>query len=234
MRRLFLFNTFNRDEIGKQIGKMSPRKLFDQPSDMEPLLPEDRDGKLAVLALELIRKAERLRECLHPLTRTTVSELVRSMNSYYSNLIEGHRTTPRDIEAALRQDFASDETQRALQMQHLAHVEAQAAMEQRLAQMAGAEICSADFWCRIHREFYQGLPASLRTVSDATGEAHTIDAGRMRRQEVSVGRHVAPAAAKLGEFTQRFAEFYFPKWYPAGTEATDQSPEEDSPFPQAL
>ena len=50
---------------------------------MEPLLPEDRDGTLAALGLELIRRAERLRGAFHPVTRRGVSALVRSMNSFY-------------------------------------------------------------------------------------------------------------------------------------------------------
>jgi hypothetical protein len=74
--------------------KRTGRRLFDHPSDMEPLLPEDVDGGLADTALLLIRRAERLRGLLHPVTRKAVAQLVRSMNSYYSNLIEGHRTTP--------------------------------------------------------------------------------------------------------------------------------------------
>src|SRR5437868_3798257 len=99
-------------------------RLFDHPSDMEPLLPEDREGQLAGLALMIIRKADRLRGSLHALTRKSVAQLVRSMNSYYSNLIEGHRTTPRDIDAALAKDFSNDEEERANQILHLAHVEA--------------------------------------------------------------------------------------------------------------
>jgi hypothetical protein len=91
---------------------MSRRRLFDHPSDMEPLMPEDHAGKLAGLAPELIRKTERLRGCVHPLPRTTVAELVRSMKSCFLNLMEGHRSTPRDIEAALRRDFSSDQTHR--------------------------------------------------------------------------------------------------------------------------
>ena len=87
--------------VARRSATRSKRRLFDHPSDMEPLLPEAHENKLAALALELIRKAERLRDCLHPVTRTAIAELIRSMNSYYSNLIEGHRTTPRDIEAAL-------------------------------------------------------------------------------------------------------------------------------------
>ena len=79
--------------------------LYDAARYMEPLLPEDRDGTLACLALEVIRRSERLRACLHPITRQAVVELTRSMNSYYSNLIEGHRTVPRDIDAAVRKEL---------------------------------------------------------------------------------------------------------------------------------
>src|SRR6185436_7619315 len=53
-RRQLLF--FPRG-IGKMIGKTVPRRLFDHLSDMEPLLPEDRDGKLAHLVRWLCRTA---------------------------------------------------------------------------------------------------------------------------------------------------------------------------------
>ena len=53
---------------------------------MEPLLPE-REAEMASLPLALIRSAERLGTALHPVTRKSVAGLVRSMSSYYSNLI---------------------------------------------------------------------------------------------------------------------------------------------------
>src|SRR5258707_555046 len=127
--------------------KAGSKALYDHPSDMEPLLAGEGDGKLSGLALALIRGAERLRAALHPITRNLVRELVRSMNSYYSNLIEGHRTRPRDIDAALRKDFSADPAQRSLQIQHLAHIEVQAEMEARLPGMAAGEVCSAEFLC---------------------------------------------------------------------------------------
>src|ERR1051326_7160850 len=83
------------------------RKPYDHTSDMEPLLPE-ADSGLASLTIALIRSAERLGTVLHPITRKSVGVLVRSMNSYYSNLIEGHRTMPRDIDAALTKHFSSN------------------------------------------------------------------------------------------------------------------------------
>lgn len=186
------------------------KALYDHPADMEPLLPGEGDGKSSGLALALIRRAERLRGSLHPITRKMVAELVRSMNSYYSNLIEGHRTRPGDIDAAIRKDFSANPAQRSLQIQHLAHMEVQADMEARLPAMAPGEVCSAEFLCSLHEGFYRRLPAEFRTVEDEKGKAHEVQPGKLREGEVSVGRHMAPSRKKLREFLKRFAEFYGP------------------------
>ena len=200
--------------IGNNIGNLMTGKaaktLYDHPSDMEPLLPKEGDEKSSALALELIRGAERLRSSLHPITRAAVADLVRSMNSYYSNLIEGHRTKPRDIDAALRKDFSKDTAQRSLQIQHIAHMEVQAEMETRLHQMPAGDICSVDFLCWLHEEFYRRLPEQFRKLEDEKGKSHIVEPGKIRQSEVSVGRHMAPSSKKLDQFLKRFAEFYGP------------------------
>jgi Fic family protein len=186
------------------------KTLYDRPSDMEPLLPKEGDEESFALALELIRGAERLRSSLHPITRAAVADLVRSMNSYYSNLIEGHRTRPRDIDAALRKEFSTDAGQRSLQIQHVAHMEVQAEMETRLRDMPAGEICSAEFLCWLHEEFYRRLPEQFRKLEDEKRRTHIVEPGRLRQSEVSVGRHMAPDSKKLDHFLKRFAEFYGP------------------------
>lgn len=177
---------------------------------MEPLLPEEGSEKLSALALQVIRGSERLRSSLHPITRGAVADLVRSMNSYYSNLIEGHRTRPRDIDAALRKEFSTDANQRSLQTQHVAHMEVQAEMETRLPQIAAKDICSAEFLCWIHEAFYRRLPDQFRKLESENTKSHLIHPGELRSSEVSVGRHMAPSSKKLGLFLRRFAEFYGP------------------------
>lgn len=184
------------------------KTLYDHPSDLEPLLPNEEVG--SDLAMELIRGAERLRSALHPITRTAVVDLIRSMNSYYSNLIEGHRTRPRDIDAALRKKFSTDAGQRALQIQHVAHMEVQAEMESRLRQMPAGDICSAEFLCWLHGEFYRRLPEQFRKLEDEKKKTHIVHPGNLRQGEVSVGRHMAPSSKKLDQFLKRFADFYGP------------------------
>ena len=71
--------------------------------------------------------------------------MFRSINSYYSNLIEGHNTHPVDIERALREDYSADPAKRALQLESRAHIELQEAIEKRLAHEPELQICCCRF-----------------------------------------------------------------------------------------
>jgi len=137
-----------------------------------------------------------------------VVELLRKMNSYYSNLIEGHNTHPLAIEKALRNEYSSDPALRALQLESRAHIEVQALIESRLEEAPETGVCAPDFLCWIHREFYERLPDEFRTVSTASGGKDRVDPGELRRCEVEVGRHIPPAFVSLPRFLARFAEGY--------------------------
>lgn len=91
---------------------------------MEPLLPEDRQ-ELEDLGTDLVAKANTLAGRLQPVMRASVGDLVRSMNCYYSNLIEGHNTLPIDIDRALNNDLAKEPERRNLQLEARAHIEVQ-------------------------------------------------------------------------------------------------------------
>ncbi|MDA8413943.1 MAG: hypothetical protein M0023_09170, partial [Desulfobacteraceae bacterium] len=66
--------------------------FYTKISEMEPMMPTDPAGELDDLAIEVIRKSAGISAAVHPVTRRGVVELVRRMNCYYSNLIEGHNT----------------------------------------------------------------------------------------------------------------------------------------------
>ena len=87
--------------------------VYRHPSSMEPLLPKAQGGHLSELTCDIQRAAGRLTGQVHsPHVFQRVAGLVREMNCYYSNLIEGHKTIPRDIERALKRDFSADAGQR--------------------------------------------------------------------------------------------------------------------------
>src|SRR6185503_2862227 len=180
------------------------------PHRMEPLWPTVADDSLRALAIRVIRLSAKLGEALHPLTRRHVAELLQSMNSYYSNLIEGHKTHPADIERALRSELAADPARRALQLESRAHVEVQRLLEKRLSEEPDLKICSAGFLSWIHSEFYGRMPEEFCRVQDRRGNQLPVEAGTLRDREVEVGEHLAPPARSLQGLLDRFGEAYEP------------------------
>ena len=74
---------------------------------MELMLPEVT-AELADLVVTLVERASEFRGQLNPVLRASVGDLVRSMNCYYSNLIEGHQTTPLDIDRAMAGGYSAE------------------------------------------------------------------------------------------------------------------------------
>src|ERR1700739_4395420 len=72
------------------------------PSRMEPCLLDETSPAILDLVASLSAGTNALGGRLHPKSADGLAELVRVMNCYYSNLIEGHNTTPREIERALQ------------------------------------------------------------------------------------------------------------------------------------
>jgi len=77
--------------------------------------------ELTDLAIELVAKSAGFRRSLPPAIQTSLATMVRAMNCYYSNLIEGHDTHPIDIERALQGNYSSDVKKRNLQKEAKAH-----------------------------------------------------------------------------------------------------------------
>lgn len=182
--------------------------VYRHPSAMEPLLPSAGAGRLSELTCDILRESGRLTGQVHsPHVLRAAADLVREMNCYYSNLIEGHKTTPRDIERALRQDFSSDQTRRHNQQLGLAHLAVEKLMEERLADPS-VDVYDPAFLCWLHREFYERLPAELQEARTKSGRTYRIKPGQLRDFMVDVGRHTPPDFAALPEFLARFGTFY--------------------------
>ena len=75
--------------------------------------------------MELAADAAGFRRSLPEGVLAALADLVRAMNCYYSNLIEGHDTHPVDIERALKNDYSADAEKRNLQLEAKAHITVQ-------------------------------------------------------------------------------------------------------------
>jgi Fic family protein len=132
------------------------------------------------------------------------------MNSYYSNLIEGHNTRPRDIERALAGDLDADETRRHLQLEAAAHVRVQSELDEMGISGTLPEPTSPDFIRWLHREFYRNAPEPMLQIIGA-GRQLTMTPGEWRSRsehDVAVGRHQPPSSARVQEFMNYFADRY--------------------------
>ena len=122
---------------------------------IEPVIPTQKLRPLEDLACTLVERSARLSARLREPLRIQLAELTRWVHCYYSNLIEGQQTRVRDIEAALKKDFATEPKKRDLQQLSLAHLEVQ-----RWAPAETGSPFTADFIRELHRRFYVQLAGS--------------------------------------------------------------------------
>lgn len=183
-------------------------EVYTRISAMEPLLPTQRRAELSALSAVLLRKIGRLSGQVHsPVVRGKLAVLLRWMNCYYSNLIEGYKTEPLAIERALRADYSDDPVKRDHQKLSQAHIEVETSMVERL-QDRDVGVYDPEFILWLHREFYHRLPKSMHTAKTQSGKHYRIQPGHCRDYMVSVGRHTPPHFETLSAFLERFCKFY--------------------------
>jgi Fic family protein len=173
----------------------------------EPFLPDIFSDRLESLAIELPLAAGQFSGRLAPRVRLAVGELVRSMNCYYSNLIEGHETHPHDIDRALVADYSANPQKRALQLEARAHIEVQRMIDG--GETPKASPLSLDYILWTHREFCSRLPPEILWIEDPrTNEKLPVIPGELRTRAVAVGIHVPPPPEDLPAFMTRFEAAY--------------------------
>lgn len=176
---------------------------------MEPLLVSEDSAhrpNLTELAVELAAKSAGLRRSLPEGAIAALADLVRAMNCYYSNLIEGHDTHPVDIERALRNDYSDEPGKRNLQLEAKAHVAVQAWID--AGGLAG-RVATRSGICEIHQRFGEQLPDDLlRVENPESGERIRMEPGTLRDRDVKVGAHVPISPGAVPRFLRRFEAVY--------------------------
>ena len=187
-----------------------PDERLESVQRIEPACIERPPEQVADLVAELSASSAKLGHSLHARTAANLADLVRIMNTYYSNLIEGHNTRPRDIERALGGEFDRDEERRNLQLEAAAHVRVQREVDRRAAAGTLPEPASPAFIQWLHREFYRDAPEPMLRVT-GVGRQFVMTPGEWRSQpehDVAVGRHQPPSSARVDDFMRYFAQRY--------------------------
>ena len=178
-------------------------------SSMEPLLIAQSSPSrktLIDLAMDLATKSFGFRHSLPSAIQTGLANLVRTMNCYYSNLIEGHNTHPIEIEQALKGNYSTDLKKRNLQEEAKAHIAVQGWIDQNGIKN---NPFSQNTICEIHARFCRLLPKDLLWIEDPdTHKKAKIVPGQLRQLDVKVGKHIPISSGAVPRFLARFEKMY--------------------------
>lgn len=180
------------------------------PYRIEPCLLDSIPLEITDLIANLTSTSARLAGRLHPRTAASLADLVRIMNCYYSNLIEGHHTKPRDIERALADDLENDQLRRDFQIEARAHVRLQRTIDRLHAEGNLPEPASADFLRWLHSEFYRDASEAMLWIDNGE-RGFRMEPGVFRslpEHNVSVGRHIPPGSDRVDEYMHYFEQRY--------------------------
>jgi Fic family protein len=186
------------------------KELIEAPTRIEPARVEEPTEAITDVIAELSATSATLGKALHPRTAASLADVVRIMNTYYSNLIEGHNTRPKDIERALAGNFDADAERRNLQIEAAAHVRLQTEIDRMAAENRLPEPASVDFIRWLHREFYRDAPEEMLRIRGA-GRDFVMDPGAWRSRsehDVAVGRHLPPSSERVDAFMHHFETCY--------------------------
>ena len=199
-------------EPGKKAAAKKSQKLIDSHETvdrMEPMVIAEGSrwrSEMSDLALDLTYKAAEFQSSLPEGVKAALADLVRNMNCYYSNLIEGHDTHPIQIELALNNVYDKDPKRRDLQLEARAHVAVQRWIDE--GSLRGLSTTEASIK-EIHQRFVECLPDELRWVTRPdTGEKLPVMPGEYRRDFVEVGRLIPVSPGAIPRFMQRYERGY--------------------------
>jgi Fic family protein len=182
--------------------------LIETPARIEPCELPQYSPRLADLISDVTASATALGSMLHPQSAASLASLVRVMNCYYSNLIEGHDTRPRDIERALSDDLAPEQERRNLQLEARAHIRVQTEIDRQHASGSLAEPAAQAFVRWLHEQFYADAPEALLRVRTSSGD-FLMQPGAFRNEpkhDNVVGRHVPPSSHVIPAFMEYFEQ----------------------------
>jgi len=183
---------------------------YDHPDQFLPLLPAEHvSGPLYEKASQLIKQATHL-NALPTSGKRALRPLLRKMNSYYTNKMEGQHTRPSEIDQALAQKFSQNAEIARKQRLALAHIEAEVLCEQwveqqgRQGQDPVAYLYQPETLRQIHAHLFNHASEEDLKQSDGT----FLKPGFFRTRKVQIGRHEAPAPESVNAFLTAWQDAY--------------------------
>ena len=184
------------------VAKSQKFEFYDAPAQMEPLLPGERPlAPLLEQAHDLQREALRLAGTSAP---PELRVLLRAMNSYYSNKIEGQHRCPSTSSARCAVTTPRTRIRRGASAWRSPTWKRKPPSKRTGANGPAATSGPRQMVREIHQDLFARLPEGDRTLP----EGDVMPPGALRDRNVSVGVHAAPAHTAIPVVLDRWASFY--------------------------
>jgi len=164
-------------------------------------------GELQDLAVELYKLDAILNAKLPDALREPMIYLLRVINSFYSNKIEGNPTHPAEIL------HVQEEGKQSIPSDDLLEIKQYVEVQTRLANSAVSPevVCTPAFLQNIHQSFYDNLPEKFLEIENPeSGEMIRLTPGEFRNCDVKVGRLIPPGHEELIRLFGWFERIYHP------------------------
>lgn len=170
-----------------------------------PFIHQDRASEeLESRVVEIARLDAQLYTMIPAQLRQPMIHLLRQVNSFYSNRIEGNPALPADVLRAHHYTAASDASEGMLEIKR--HIDAQSRLSDD--PIDPVAICTRSSIERMHREFYTGTSHKRLDLEYPNGEVVRLVPGEFRDREVIVGQHRPPSVADMRSHMNWFEGAY--------------------------
>jgi Fic family protein len=171
-----------------------------------PFISEDQlDGEYQNKLVDLYMADATLNKTMPKAMRESIEWLLRLVNCFYSNRIEGNPTHPKELLQAQKklQNEEDDIKQKQELMELLIHLEAQ--IKTQKANINVSNVSKQSFIKDLHQSFYGKLPESFLRVKDregkdafdSKGNPLFVKPGEYRYLSVIVGSHIPPSEEEV-------------------------------------
>jgi Fic family protein len=179
--------------------------MYNAIHQFEPLLPQESASQDVLLKAHVLQQAaQRCSQIAAESVRSSLAPLLRAMNSYYTNRLEGQHTLPAELERATRRQFDADADIQRKQRIALAHMATEQWAERVHGDASPQTLYSTDTVCALHGHLFGQLNDDARRLENGS----IMTPGELRTRDVTVGHHTAPAFAAVPEFLARWQAMY--------------------------
>ena len=175
--------------------------------NITPFIQSNQLGEYENKLVDLYMADAALNQTIPESIRSSTEWLLRLVNCFYSNRIEGNSTHPKDLLRTQEKGKIDNEENTTDSITELlAHLEAQIKANKSASDLTN--VSTQKFIKNLHKSFYDGLPNSFLLVKDQDGnqvfnsenKPLLVHPGEYRSHSVKVGTHIPPDSGELNQY----------------------------------